>query len=239
MALAGYEVKMLNKDKRSVLFCCVLGDGCLSNWKPQNSGVFVAEHGIAQKDYVEWKKSLLQNLGYGTVYTYSTKQGRAWRLQLANKKIRVWKKFTYKHNKKNLPLLLSYIRHPELATAIWLMDDGYCEGKKDKKTGKVYSSAFRLFTCEASMEDQAKIISWFETTLGVSPTIKFQKRSAKNYNPEGADYPYLRFTGKDSMIIWQKIRPFVLQFESMCHKFRHMEHYYQRLMTKCEPVVND
>lgn len=46
-------------------------------------------------------------------------------------------------------------------------------------------------------------------------------------NQSGDDFPFLKFTVEDSLKLWGLIRDFVLQFDSMKHKFRHIEAIYQ------------
>lgn len=217
---------MLNKDKRSFVFSMLLGDGCLCINKQQNTGMFVMEHGVKQADYVAWKAELLKTLSYGTVYHHPVKQGRAVRVAFQNKKFRVWKSFAYHTGKKDTGRILKYIRHPELAAAIWLMDDGYVEPNHGG------AAAFRLFTCEVPVAKQQEIIDWWQTHFGVTPSIKFQKRGKHHYKPEGEPFPFLRFLAADSLKVWTVIRSFVLQHESMKHKFRYIEAYYQRCVAQ-------
>lgn len=220
---------MERKDIRSMILSLVLGDGCLSLTQPTKTGrkygILAIQHGEQQLDYLQWKTELVNKL-----LGKKTKPGKHKRgptLWTTDRRLKAWRKFIYSDGKKDITKILPFIRHPEMAIAIWLMDDGYVEPSIDRDRGKLYSASLRLFTCSTPVASQEAIILWFIEHLQVTPKIKFQKRSRKNYVPKGDDFPFLKFTVEDSLEIWGKIREFVLQFKSMQHKFRYLEAIYQ------------
>lgn len=225
---------MLRKDKRSILLCMVLGDGCLYERvysKNISSGKFIIDRGIAQSDYQSWKASLVSNVFEKEVKVTLGHRGKSVQVQINDKRMRSWRKFFYKDNKKNIPKILEYIRHPELALMIWLMDDGYVESSIKKGVNR--GARFRLFTCDQTLEQQDLIIKWFETSFNVKPYIKFA-----NNKKTGKTYPFLKFNGKDSMKLWNIIRHKVLEFKSMQYKFRYVEQMYQYKLIQRIPQDN-
>lgn len=212
---------MLNKDKRSMALSLILGDGNLYVNK-QNYGRMTIDHGIGQADYQAWKASLLSDIFERDVKVRTGHKGNSVQIQVSDRRLRAWKKFTYPSNKKDIARILPFIRHPEMALAIWLMDDGYVEPSKNKKAPNSLSARFRLFTCDQNEITQQKIIEWFKINFDVNVKIK-----QAWHNKQQKHYPYLKLNQEDSLKIWEKIREFVLQFKSMQHKFRYIEQVYQ------------
>jgi len=209
---------VLNKDKRSLILCFALGDGCLHYIKNAGSlyGGLTIDHGLAQADYVSWKAKMLTEICGRNVKMRTGHKGNSIQVSVCMKRIRAWRKHCYPHGKKSINRILRFIRHPELATAIWLMDDGYVE--PTIQNGKLYSASLRIFSCDET--DQAPLIAWFTKHMQVTPRVLYQRR-----------YPFLKFNAKDSLLLWKTIRGFVLQFKSMQHKFRHIEQRFQFKMS--------
>jgi LAGLIDADG DNA endonuclease family len=215
---------VLNKDKRSIALSFILGDGNLFVTKQGYSRLTI-DHGLAQYDYQNWKASMLSEIFGRDVKVRSGHKGRSVQVCVSDRRLRAWKKFTYPNNKKDLARILPFIKHPEMAVAIWLMDDGYVESSFSKLadgTKKNYGARFRIFTCDQSEETQHKILAWFKEKFDFDLYIKYSfKRSANK------SYPFLKINQTQSLILWDKIRPFVLQFKSMQYKFRYIEQIYQ------------
>jgi len=218
---------MLNKDKRSLILSMVLGDGCLHYIKNAGSvyGGLSIDHGTSQADYVAWKAQIVSSITGRNVKVRQGHKGKSVQFQVCWKRLRAWRKFTYPNGKKEIIKILPFLKHPEFAAAVWLMDDGYVETSGFQmihgvKTTK--SARFRIFTYSESISDYDVLIKWFETQLGVKPKVRFMndKRTSKTY-------PFLAFTEKDSLKIWHTIRDTVLGLKSMQHKFRYIEQVYQ------------
>lgn len=220
---------MERKDKRSLLLSLVLGDGCLSLTSPSKTGkrygILAVQHGHKQADYAEWKAKLISTCLDRNITTNKHKKGP--QVMTTHRRFKAWKKFCYPDNKKNINKILPFIRHPEFAIAVWLMDDGYVEASIDKKYNKLYSASLRLFTCSTPVTEQEDIIIWFRDNFGVTPKIRFQKRGSSHYNKTGDDFPFLKFTTEDSLKLWGLIREFVLSIPSMQYKFRYIESIYK------------
>lgn len=216
---------MQNKEQRSFILSMVLGDGCLHNTSNNVSGSLTIDHGIEQSDYINWKASFLSEVTSRNIKIRKGHKGKSIQLSVCMKKFKAWRKFCYPNGKKVLTRILPFITNPEFAIAIWLMDDGYVETNGDRKGGK-----FRLYTCSEPIKDQEFFIEWFKENLNVCPKIAYQKNSKTNKT-----YPFLKFTQDDTLIIWEKIRDFVLQFDSMKYKFRYVEELYLRKLAQRIP----
>jgi hypothetical protein len=206
---------MLNRDKRSLILLLALGDGCLHYIKNNGSiyGGITISHGMKQADYQSWKAKLLSTIARKNVVVRPANKGTAVQVSLCMKRLRAWRKFTYPNNKKSIPKMLKFITHPELAMTVMFMDDGYVEvSNKVNQNG----AKFRLFLCDQSINDLKLTIDWFKVNFNVDAVIKYQKQ-----------YPYLKFTAKDSLKMWEIMRPFTLTFKSMQYKFRFIEASYQ------------
>lgn len=208
-----------------MVFCLALGDGCLHYIKNKGKlyGGLTIDHGLEQADYQAWKASLLSKVFSRSVKVRTGHKGQSVQVSICAKKLRVWRKFSYPNGKKSCARMLKYIRHPELALAVWLADDGYVEPSFSTLISgdKVnYGARFRIFTCDQSPEDIALIIDWFKTNFNVFPVVKWQKT-------KGVSYPFLKFNQEESLRIWDQIREFILQWVSMRRKFRYIEQIYQ------------
>ena len=210
---------MLNKDKRSLLLSLVLGDGCLHYIKNNGKlyGGITIDHGIEQADYQSWKAQLLSSIFQKEVKVRTGHKGKSVQISVCMKRLRAWRKFCYPNNKKSIPKILKFIRHPELALSVLLMDDGYVETNGDRKGGRL-----RIFLCDHSKEELNFFIEWINNNFKVKCSIYYQKDNKKNKS-----YPYLKINSENSLLLWEKLREFILQFKSMKHKFRFMEQYYQ------------
>jgi len=225
---------MTNKEKRSLLLSMILGDGCLHNTSNNNSGAITVDHGIEQSDYITWKSQIVSKLVNREVKVRTGHKGKSVQFSVCFKKFKAWRKFCYPNGKKSIERILPFIKHPEFAVAIWLMDDGYVEPSYSKLAdgSKVnYGARFRIFTCDQPVKDQDFIINWFKTNLDVNPKIKYQKKKDK-------EYPFLKFTQEDSLKIWEKIRDTVLKIKSMRTKFKHIEDIYQKKLLQRNPSEN-
>lgn len=211
---------MLNKDKRSLLLCLVLGDGCLHYVRNGDKlyGGITIDHGIKQADYQAWKAQLLSFVFSKSVKVRTGHKGNSVQVSVTMKRLRAWRKFTYPNNKKSIPRILRFIRHPELAISILLMDDGYVERSASEK--KLYSACFRIYLCDQTPEELKEFSVWIKANFDVETKVAYQKTRGKSY-------PFLKLTQTDSLKLWQKIRDFVLQFKSMRYKFRYIESIYQ------------
>lgn len=223
---------MINKDKRSLFLCTLIGDGCL-HVDNRGYGRFNLDHGIKQSDYQTWKAQLLSNIFSKEVKLYTGHKGKSIQIQMCMKRFRAWYRIFYKNKIKDIPKVLKFIRHPEMALTLWLMDDGYVEPSFSKLASgekKLYGSRFRIFPCDQSENQLNDIIKWLNENFKVEAKIKYQWSKKQNKH-----YPFLKLNQKDSLIVWKLIRNFVLRFKSMKHKFRYIESTYQSKNLQPQP----
>lgn len=226
---------MLNKEKRSTLLSFLLGDGCLyghrNKVKQGNkiySGELIISHTYKQKDLLEWKKNIIENIiGKKLNMRKIQQNNNVWDIQttqyeirFSSKKFRSWRKFCYPNNRKDLSRVLRFILDKDFALAVWLMDDGNCQATSATFHEKF--TAIRLHTCDQFYETHVKLVEWFKNNYNVEPKIKIQyKKKTNRY------YYYLVFNVVSSLIIWEKVRHVILTIPSMKYKFRTLENRYQ------------
>jgi hypothetical protein len=220
---------MTRKDKRSLLLSLVIGDGCLHYIRSgkKKYGAITIAHSTAQADYIAWKAGLIGSILGRQVNLRKTPNQQGYKnaselIQISTSWIRfkAWRKFVYPNGKKDKSRILRFITNPDFLIAVWLMDDGYVEGKIDKKYQKCYNANLRIFICDQSPESCEKIKRWIEDQYGFEIKLKFTTK-------DGKKYPFLKLGTAGSEKIWKQIREFVLQFKSMQHKFRFLEMRYQ------------
>lgn len=211
---------MTRRDKRSLILCLVLGDGSLFSDK-RHSRITIS-HCDAQADLLSWKAALVGNITgrypkmrIGGTSKYS--QSRGLQFSLHWKRIRAWHKRFYPNRKKDRLKMLPFIHHPELAIAIWLCDDGSSD-----KDGRL-----RLHTNAMSQEDNTTLSEWIFKHLGVRPKVLSQWSSLRKRS-----YAYLQFNVTDTVVLYTKVRDFLLQFDSMKNKFQRTERRFQRVSTE-------
>lgn len=230
---------MLRKDKRSMLLSLVIGDGCLHYvGKTKKYGSITIGHSIHQADYVAWKAKLVGSIIGRNINIRTSNNNRGFskdstlvQFSAVWRRFKAWRKFTYPNGKKVKSRILRFITNPDFLMAVWLMDDGYVEGKIDPKYNKCYNANLRIFICDESLESCIKIQEWIKDTYGFETKLKYQKKGDKSY-------PFLKINSKDSLILWKNIREFVLQFKSMQHKFRFLEMRHQHKISQRNTLVN-
>jgi hypothetical protein len=210
---------MERKELRSYILSFVLGDGCLHYTSNKVSGSLTINHGVKQADYQSWKAAIISQFVGRDIKVRSGHKGKSVQISVAFKRFKAWRKWLYPNGKKDITRILKHLYNPTFAATVWLMDDGYVESSFSKLASgdnHLYGAAFRIFTCAVPEENQQIIIDWFTENLEVTPWVRFQTR-------KGVKYPFLKFSVKDSLKLWEQIREFVLGFKSMQYKFRHME----------------
>lgn len=225
---------MTKKEKRSIILSCVLGDGNISEINRYNgknySGAINIKHGEQQADYLKWKAEILSKIKESDIVVSDTKSrvtalNKSYNqkyISWVSKKFRAWKRIFYKNGKKDISKILKFIRHPYFAAAVWFMDDG-SSTKTKKASGTEVFTGFVLYICDQDRKQMQDIVEWFEREFPtVKPKIKYIRMKYKGVNKE---YPILRFSNKDSLLIWNHIKPFVEQIPSMMYKFRSIVKY--------------
>ncbi len=156
-------VGSLTQLQKSFIIGTLLGDGYIRQIKGRKDAFLEVNHSIIQKEYVEWKYSVLKNLtrsgpksrkGNGTriAYRFFTKQHPEF-TKIMN--------LFYKDKKKCIPNLIL----DSMILAVWFMDDGSRCSKEN-----VY-----LNTQQFSKNDQYKLLGFLEK-MGLSGTLNKDKK---------------------------------------------------------------
>jgi hypothetical protein len=199
-----------NKESRNLLIALLLGDGTICS-----NNVFKLAHCETQKDYLEWKikqlndagirnngiKSYIKTCGYNTgvpvVYT---------QLNIIPF-IKVLRRVVYKEKKiiGNRKLLN---RLDAKGIAIWYMDDGHINIRKDK-SGRPMGFYIRISTCEPKEEVQV-IIDYFKEVWGINFYMFHEGKKEDSYS--------LCCGTKEGLKFISLVKPYVSQVPSMIHK---------------------
>lgn len=198
------------KESRNLLISMLLGDGTISN-----NYVYKLAHAESQKDYLEWKikqlkeagirnnglKSYIKTKGYNTgVPVYYTQ------LNIIPF-VKVLRRVFYKPTKVigNRKLLN---RLDAKGIAIWYMDDGCINIRKDKN-GRPMGFYIRIATCLPKEELQI-IIDYFKEVWNINFYMFHEGRKEDSYS--------LCCGTKEGIKFIDIVKPYVSQVPSMIHK---------------------
>ena len=147
----------MTKKNRSLLIGMILGDGCLYKFKNSSCVQLKIRHCDKQKDYLCFKAKLFEKATKRKVkVVYRRNSGfRSFEFTRSHKYLRILYKRIYKGGKKTFSrAILDQL--DEQGLAIWYMDDGNLQIRKEKKSKKINGIRVRLFTyCSLA---EAKII---------------------------------------------------------------------------------
>jgi hypothetical protein len=223
---------MHKKEIRELLCAMLIGDGYMSVYDTpgHTAGAFWIEHSSKQLDYLLWKKDQIDTIfrkkgleRHCKLYDRARKDKRTGKTYYTCSLCLSWRSY-FKHLYKRI-----YIRNQGAANvkkveyllknltmdkhlAIWFMDDGSESRTKAKHIdGEVYykNPYFRLATQGFTIGEANLIKQWFNSKYSLTPSITLQNNR-----------PLLQFSVKDSRLLFPKIRPYVVQIESMRQKFR-------------------
>lgn len=200
----------INKESRNLLISLLLGDGTISN-----NNVFKLAHSSKQKDYLEWKieqlksagirnnglKSYIKTCGYnsGDIVYYT-------QLNIIPF-IKVLRRIIYKHKKiiGNRKLLN---RLDAKGIAIWYMDDGHINIRKDKN-GRPMGFYIKISLCEPKEEVQT-IIDFFKEQWKINFYMFHEGKKEDSFS--------LCCGTKEGLKFINIVQPYVSQVPSMIHK---------------------
>ena len=198
-----------NKESRNLLIGLLIGDGTISN-----NNVFKIAHCEAQKDYLEWKINQLKSCGIRNngIKSYIKTKGfnigvPVYYTQLNTIPfIKVLRRVFYKGkhiigNRK----LLNRLSAKEIA--IWYMDDGHINIRKDK--GRPCGFYIKISTCEPKQEVQT-IIDYFKEQWNINFYMYHEGKKEDSYS--------LCCGTKEGLKFIDIIKPYVLQVPSMIYK---------------------
>ena len=203
----------ITKESRNLLIALLLGDGTICS-----NNVFKLAHAEQQKDYLEWKIKQLNDAGIRNngLKTYVKTCGynigaNVYYTQLnIIPFIKVLRRIFYKPKKVlgNRKLLN---RLDARGIAIWYMDDGHINIRKDKD-GRPMGFYIKIATCLPKNELQV-IIDYFKEVWDVSFYMFHEGKKEDSFS--------LCCGTKEGLKFINIIKKYVLQVPSMVHKIQY------------------
>ena len=200
----------ITKESRNLLIGMLLGDGTISN-----NNVFKIAHSESQKEYLEWKVKQLKEAGirnngiksYIKIKGYKTGVPVYYTQLNIIPFIKVLRKVFYKEKKilGNRKLLN---RLDAKGVAIWYMDDGHINIRKDKN-GRPMGFYIKLSICRPRIEVQT-IIDFFKEQWNINFYMFHEGKIKDSYS--------LCCGTKEGLKFIEIIKPYVLQVPSMLYK---------------------
>ena len=149
----------LTSPQRELVLGSLLGDGYLM---PTTSGYcFRVNHGLQQREYVDWKFNLLSDF----VRTPPKESGKCYYFRtITHSDFVQFRNFFYAGNRKIIPINLLYKEFTELSLAVWIMDDGAADGKQ-----------LRINTQSFTFSENEKLISFLRAKFGIEARLNEDK----------------------------------------------------------------
>lgn len=200
----------ITKESRNLLIGMLLGDGTISN-----NNVFKMAHCEEQKDYLEWKIKLLNDNGIRNngIKSYIKTRGFNTEVPVYYTQLNIipfvktLRRICYKSKKIiGNRKLLNRLTAQEIA--IWYMDDGHINIRKDKN-GRPMGFYIKIATCEPKEEVQT-IIDFFKEQWNINFYMFHEGRKEDSYS--------LCCGTKEGLKFIELIKPYVSQVPSMIHK---------------------
>lgn len=201
-----------NKDSRNLLIALLLGDGTISN-----NNVFKIAHSEAQKDYLEWKIKQLNENGIRNngVKSYIKTRGFNIGVPVYYTQlniipfIKVLRRVVYKEKKilGNRKLLN---RLTPMGIAIWYMDDGHLNIRKNKE-GRIHGFYIKISICEPKNEVQT-IIDYFKEVWDINFYMFHEGKKKNSFS--------LCCGTKEGLKFINLIKSYVEQVPSMLYKIQ-------------------
>lgn len=203
----------ITKESRNLLIALLLGDGTICN-----NNVFKLAHAEQQKDYLEWKIKQLNDAGirnnglktYVKTCGYNTGVNVYYAQLNIIPFIKVLRRIFYKPKKVlgNRKLLN---RLDAKGVAIWYMDDGHINIRKDKD-GRPMGFYIKIATCLPKNELQI-IIDYFKEVWDVNFYMFHEGKKEDSFS--------LCCGTKEGLKFINIIKKYVLQVPSMVHKIQY------------------
>ena len=203
----------ITKKSRNLLIALLLGDGTICN-----NNVFKLAHAEQQKDYLEWKIKQLNDAGirnnglktYVKTCGYNTGVNVYYTQLNIIPFIKVLRRIFYKPKKVlgNRKLLN---RLDAKGVAIWYMDDGHINIRKDKY-GRPMGFYIKIATCLPKNELQI-IIDYFKEVWDVNFYMFHEGKKEDSFS--------LCCGTKEGLKFINIIKKYVLQVPSMAHKIQY------------------
>ena len=203
----------ITKESRNLLIALLLGDGTICS-----NNVFKLSHAEQQKDYLEWKIKQLNDAGirnnglktYVKTCGYNTGVNVYYTQLNIIPFIKVLRRIFYKPKKVlgNRKLLN---RLDARGIAIWYMDDGHINIRKDKD-GRPMGFYIKISTCLPKDELQV-IIDYFKEVWDVNFYMFHEGKKEDSFS--------LCCGTKEGLKFINIIKKYVLQVPSMVHKIQY------------------
>ena len=203
----------ITKESRNLLIALLLGDGTICS-----NNVFKLAHSETQKDYLEWKIKQLNDSGirnsglkyYVKKCGYTTGSLVYYTQLNVIPFIKVLRRVFYKPNKilGNRKMLN---RLDNRGIAIWYMDDGYINIRKDK-TGRPMGFYIKISTCLPKQELQT-VIDYFAEVWNIKFYMFHEGKKEDSFS--------LCCGTKEGIKFINIIKKYVLQVPSMIHKIQY------------------
>lgn len=203
----------ITKESRNLLIALLLGDGTICS-----NNVFKLAHAEQQKDYLEWKIKQLNDAGIRNngLKTYVKTCGYNIGVNVYYTQlniipfIKVLRRIFYKPKKVlgNRKLLN---RLDARGIAIWYMDDGHINIRKDKD-GRPMGFYIKIATCLPKDELQV-IIDYFKEVWNISFYMFHEGKKEDSFS--------LCCGTKEGLKFINIIKKYVLQVPSMAHKIQY------------------
>lgn len=203
----------ITKESRNLLIALLLGDGTICN-----NNVFKLAHAEQQKDYLEWKIKQLNDAGirnnglktYVKTCGYNTGVNVYYTQLNIIPFIKVLRRIFYKPKKVlgNRKLLN---RLDARGIAIWYMDDGHINIRKDKD-GRPMGFYIKIATCLPKNELQI-IIDYFKEVWDVNFYMFHEGKKEDSFS--------LCCGTKEGLKFINIIKKYVLQVPSMVYKIQY------------------
>lgn len=200
------------KESRNLLIGLLLGDGTISN-----NNVFKLSHCEAQREYLEWKIKQLNEMAirnngiksYISVCGFNIGKTVLYTQLNIIPFIKVLRRAVYYEGKKTFSRKLLN-RLDTRGIAIWYMDDGHINIRKDK--GRPCGFYIKISTCEPQEQVQT-IIDYFKEVWDIHFYMFHEGRRQDSYS--------ICCGTKEGLKFISLVKPYVEQVPSMLYKIQY------------------
>lgn len=200
------------KESRNLLIGLLLGDGTISN-----NNVFKLSHCEVQREYLEWKIKQLNEMAirnngiksYTSVCGFNIGKTVLYTQLNIIPFIKVLRRAVYYEGKKTFSRKLLN-RLDTRGIAIWYMDDGHINIRKDK--GRPCGFYIKISTCEPQEQVQT-IIDYFKEVWDIHFYMFHEGRQQDSYS--------ICCGTKEGLKFISLVKPYVEQVPSMLYKIQY------------------
>lgn len=203
--------KSLSKEQKRLLIALLIGDGTISS-----NYVFKLSHSINQREYLEWKVRLLNEMKiknngikeYISSSGYNKGKGVLYSQMSLHSTIKALRRSVYTPKKTITRKLLNWL--DALGLAIWYMDDGFINiNESEQRHGSIQRN-IRISTC---VDEQTcnMIITYFKEKWDIEFRPFLEKSKL---------YSLAAKTNNDTDKFIGIVRPYIEQVPSLLYKIR-------------------